>query len=297
MPSPLVSIAIPAYNSEATLPAAIQSIFAQTYTNWELIIIDDGSSDRTSEIVTMIADARVKVLRDGQNRGLPYRLNQATEASSGEFLFRMDADDLMHPERIEKQVRFLQSNPEIDLVGTAVATINKHNQITGIRGEESLRRTPKEIFKRGLFIHPTVAGRRSWFLKNPYNNAYRRGQDFELWCRTGNTLRAGLIREPLLFYRDGYSSASAYAVNAANARRVIWQLGPEQIGLLLSLRLIAERWTKQVIHSIASKLRFRHHLIRRRTRPLSAEQLRQLELALTVIRMTHVPGLAQSDRK
>lgn len=293
--SELVTIAIPTYNAERTLPSAIRSIFAQTYTNWELLILDDGSTDGSMELINGVTDRRVKVIRDGKNRGLPYRLNQATAESSGKILFRMDADDLMHPERVAKQVAYLKANPEIELVGTSIVTIDESNRITGVRGLGPLNCTPKEIFKGGLFVHPTVAGRRRWFKENPYNIDYRRGQDFELWCRTATHLRAALIPEPLLFYRDGFSSATAYAKNAANARRVIRRLGPKRIGIPLTIGLIAERWAKQIAHTLAARLNARHIIIQRRTRRVSEEELRTFESAISTILSTKVPGLESLD--
>src|SRR3954468_15780628 len=107
MASPRVTIGLPFVNSGETLPNAIRSVFAQTYDDWELILCDDGSTDISLEIARSVRDARVRVLSDGKNVGLPCRLNQIAAVARGEMLARMDADDLMHPNRIAAQVALL----------------------------------------------------------------------------------------------------------------------------------------------------------------------------------------------
>ena len=105
--SELVTIGLPFYNDRLTLELAIKSIFAQTYKNWELILVDDGSTDGSLNIAKKITDKRVRIISDEKNKGLIFRLNQIASLAKGKYLARMDADDLMQPTRIEKQVEFL----------------------------------------------------------------------------------------------------------------------------------------------------------------------------------------------
>ena len=114
-----VTIGIPFYNAKHTLADAIRSVFAQTFQDWELILADDGSTDGSAEIARMVDDPRVTVISDGMNRGLPYRLNKITELARADYIARMDADDLMHPERLTLQVQYLDANPAVDVVSTA----------------------------------------------------------------------------------------------------------------------------------------------------------------------------------
>ncbi|MGL5269675.1 MAG: glycosyltransferase family 2 protein, partial [Selenomonadaceae bacterium] len=113
-----VSIGLPFYNDEKTLRYTIQSILLQSYTDWELILLDDGSTDGSLAIAKSIKDKRVRVVSDNENKGLAVRLNEIANLANGQYLARMDADDLMHPDRIKEQVLFLEENPEIDVVGT-----------------------------------------------------------------------------------------------------------------------------------------------------------------------------------
>ena len=125
----IISIGIPFYNAEKYLEDAIFSVLAQTYEFWELILIDDGSSDNSLVIANMYAkkDSRIRVISDGMNKKLPYRLNQLIQESTGDFIARMDADDIMHPERLEKQLRFLETNKRYDLVSTGLVSIDNDN--------------------------------------------------------------------------------------------------------------------------------------------------------------------------
>ena len=123
--TPLVTVGLPMYNPGRFLDLAVRSVFAQTYDNWELIILDDGSTDGSLELARRIRDPRVNVFSDGKNRGLPYRLNQILDLASGQFIARMDADDLMHPERIERQGKHLLAYPEADAVTTGAILIDR----------------------------------------------------------------------------------------------------------------------------------------------------------------------------
>lgn len=129
----LVSIGLPVYNCEKTVLGTINSIISQTYENWELIIVDDGSSDTSLDVINSIKDARIKVYSDGENKGLPYRLNQIAKLAKGEYIARMDSDDLMHPERIAVQIKYLQGNPNIDLIGSGAYIINEQEKVLGQR--------------------------------------------------------------------------------------------------------------------------------------------------------------------
>ena len=112
---PYVTIGIPIYNAESTLIDAVRSVFAQTHKNWELILVDDGSTDRSLEIAKSIDDPRVTVYSDGENRKLAGRLNQLVSMAKHDFIARMDADDMMAPNRIETLLKILVNNDKYDL--------------------------------------------------------------------------------------------------------------------------------------------------------------------------------------
>ena len=109
---PLVSIVIPVYNGEKYLAECLDSVFAQTYSNWELVIINDGSSDGTENVILRYQDKRIKYLPNHTNKGIIFSLNRGLQESNGVYIARLDADDVALPSRIEKQVEFLTKNPE-----------------------------------------------------------------------------------------------------------------------------------------------------------------------------------------
>lgn len=175
----LVSIVIPVYNGEVYLRDAIQSVVNQTFQNWKLYLINDGSTDGSLVIMEEYAlrDARIKVIDDGQNKGLVTRLNQSVEIAVGKYYARMDADDIMYITRIEEQVTFLESHPDVDVLGTSIMIIDNNNDIVG---------SDMYTGEVNSFIHPTVMGKLEWFRSNPYCEWALRAEDMELWSRTAS---------------------------------------------------------------------------------------------------------------
>lgn len=195
----LVSIGIPFYNAEKYLAFAIQSVVDQSYENWELILVDDGSTDNSLKIAQDFAhrDARIRVICDGENRQLPYRLNQLIKESKGKFIARMDADDIMHPKRLENQLAILKSHADIDVLGTNAYVIDENNLVFGRRYKQT-----EGLKKVESFIHPSIMGKKSWFLDNLYDKKAIRIEDAELWYRTKQHSNFMITCEPLLFYRE-----------------------------------------------------------------------------------------------
>src|SRR5690606_319822 len=109
---------MPVFNGGPLLRVALASIVAQTFEDWELMLIDDGSTDGAVAALPQPLDARIRVLSDGTNQGLAARLNQAIAMARGPYFARMDQDDVAHPERLERQLRYMQDNPATDLLGT-----------------------------------------------------------------------------------------------------------------------------------------------------------------------------------
>lgn len=191
----LVTIAIPIYNADFYLSFAIQSVINQTYQNWELLLMEDGSTDSSLEIARQYAekDERIRVIKDGVNRGLIYRLNESIKMANGKYYARMDADDIMTVDRIEKELLYLQEHPEVDVVSSSIMTIDNKSNIIG---------SGYNFGKVASFIHPTVMGKTEWFRANPYAEWALRAEDFELWTRTCSKSCFHAIGKPLLFYRE-----------------------------------------------------------------------------------------------
>lgn len=196
MDNPLVSIAIPVFNAGKYLQYAIQSVLNQTYTNWELLIIDDGSSDNSLDISRSFTDDdRIEIRSDGKNIGLPARLNESVKWAKGKYYARMDADDIMHFQRIETQVNFLEDHPNVDVLGASMYSIDSNNNLM-------YKRSMDTKYETTVFIHPSVIGKTLWFLQNPYDTKMSKAQDIELWLRTEKYSIFYSSGDALMFYRE-----------------------------------------------------------------------------------------------
>ena len=260
----LVTIGIPFYNASEYLELAIRSILSQTYENWELILLDDGSSDNSVSIATKFdKDPRVRVICDYKNKGLSYRLNQISELAKGEYYARMDADDIMHPERIKIQVEYLLKNPDIDVVGASAITIDSNNRIIGLRGiVKNHDFSVKTILRKGLFIHPSIMGTTTWFKNNPYDEKAVRIEDLELWIASCDTSTFSLIDFTCLFYRDGGEpTLKKYITNSMSSFYVI-RKHRKKIGLFYSSSYFLGKITKMIVYMIADQFNLTERLVR-----------------------------------
>jgi len=287
-----VTIGIPFLNARRCLADAVRSVFAQTHDDWELLLIDDGSADGSIDVVRHLNDPRVRVLSDGSNRGLCVRLNQIASLAQGAYLARMDADDLMHPERIERQIRFLSANPDIDLVDTATFTVDDDLTPLGIRGDRPLDSRPEAVLRNGLLIHPTVMGRAEWFRGNPYDPVYVRAEDRELWSRTCGTTKFARLGEPMFFYREGLAgNLRNYLRTERTVRDILHRYGPPLVGARRTRLLVMRSRLKSMAYRIGTKLGLQGRLIKKRNRPLSAAEIQEGRRILSVIQSTAVSGL------
>jgi glycosyltransferase involved in cell wall biosynthesis len=222
---PFITVGLAFYNVEKTVASAVKSVLMQTYDNFELIIIDDGSTDHSFDVVQKLAeaDARIKVTRGEKNIGVGPRLNQITDMARGEYIVRMDADDMMLPNRIEKQMELLLADRNLDLIDCAAYIINERGEPVGRRKNNDISDlTLRKVLKsRTVFFHPTIIAKTAWFRKNRYNDDYKRGPDFELWCRTFGNTHYNRIEEPLFLYREGKVSIRNYEISAVSFRRTL----------------------------------------------------------------------------
>ena len=206
MKTPLVSVIMGIYNVAESLPTCIESILNQTYKNWELIMCDDCSTDNTYEIANSYAKkySNIKVIKNGKNMRLAYSLNQCLSMAKGEYIARMDADDICLPQRFEKQVEFLNNNKEFMVVGSALIPFDEN-------GEREVRKIKEypvaRDMKRGVtFFHPTIMMRKEAY--DQLNGYYvskrtRKGQDLDLWFRFyAEGFKGYNIQEPLLKYHE-----------------------------------------------------------------------------------------------
>jgi glycosyltransferase involved in cell wall biosynthesis len=209
---PTVSVIMSVYNQETTIAEAIESVIAQTYTDWEFIIIDDCSADRSLEIVKWYArqQDRIRVFENEHNMGLAASLNKGIKAAQGKYIARMDGDDFSYRERLEKQVAFMRENPDVDILGTGAELIEENGDTIAYKNlPETHYELVANIYKICPFFHSSVIIRQEFLERSGgYNERLRRGQDFDLWSRMWCQATFHNLQEPLIRYQtNSYKSS------------------------------------------------------------------------------------------
>lgn len=204
--SKYITIGISFYNDEKYLSLAIQSIIMQSFEHWELILVDDGSTDSSLRIARYFegVDDRIRVISDGENRKLPVRLNQIIKEANNNYIARMDADDIIHPDRLKIQMDFLEANPHFDLVSTGVVSIDNNNNVYGYRNVSEIISNFEKVEKSYPIVHASILARKSWYTRNLYDENRPRSQDYELWCRavSNQDLKIAILPDLLYYYRE-----------------------------------------------------------------------------------------------
>ncbi|MGH9419932.1 MAG: glycosyltransferase family 2 protein [Thermoanaerobaculia bacterium] len=214
MTTPPVTVLMCVYNGEAEVGEAIDSILAQSHRDFEFLIIDDGSTDATPGIIASYDDSRIRILRNPENRGLTYSLNAGLREARGPLVARQDADDISYPDRLSRQLAFLESNPEIAAVGTQFDSIDERGRRLRshlwMKCETSLGIRWQLMFENP-FVHTAVMFRRDVVLDRlgGYDERFRTNQDFELWSRLGLAYPLANLHESLVACRGRRLSLSA----------------------------------------------------------------------------------------
>lgn len=178
---PLVSVIMAEYNTEVNLlRQSIKSILEQEYKNFEFVIVDDCGKNNVEEIANEFGDSRIKILKNEKNSGLVYSLNRAIELSTGKYIARMDTDDYSYPERLKKQVEFLEKNPIYDVIGGNIDYYDGEN-IWGRSTNKGGLVKRKDILNSIPLCHPTIMGKREIFLDVGGYPEFKRCEDYALW--------------------------------------------------------------------------------------------------------------------
>lgn len=199
---PKISVLMPAYNAEKYIKEAIDSILAQTFSDFELIIIDDGSTDRTAEIVNDYSDSRIRFCPNEKNMGVAATLNRGLALASGEYIARMDADDISKEERFSKQVGYLDAHADIAVCGTSIELFCDGTVIGTRFPSTELEKLKEDLFFSCGIAHPSVMMRKAAILElGGYDPAFNGMEDYELWCRVAEKNKIAVLPEILFRYR------------------------------------------------------------------------------------------------
>jgi len=266
----LVTIGIPFFNSERSLRYAIKSVQNQTYNNLEIILINDGSTDNSLKIAQEMTnqDPRIIVI-------------QIIDIARGELIARMDADDMIHPERIEKQVKVLEENVLIDVVSTGMISLDEKFLPIGQRYCDHTKQNIFKVFKNGEgILHASLLAKSDWWRKNKYEEGFERAEDRELFTRTLKDSFYYNIPVPLYFYVDVPNmNLKKFLKSYHSERKALLKNWKGSISRINFIRLLIRSFAKEKIISLIFWLGIEKKIFLSKNRPIlkiDAENLKKI---------------------
>jgi glycosyltransferase involved in cell wall biosynthesis len=273
---PLVSVIMSMRNGASTVGAAVGSVLKQTLRDWEMIVIDNGSSDRSGAIVAGFDDPRIRLVREENTTVLAARLNQAVALSRGEFIARMDADDICFPERLDLQVARLLEDPRLDLIGCGAVVFTSEGKLVG---ELPVGLDHQDIVARPFvgfpLPHPTWCGRASWFRSNPYNAELGYAEDQDLLLRSFRHSRLGGLDRVLLGYRQDHLALKKLIPGRVTFAGSAWRNALATGEFIPALAGIADHAAKGMADVATLALGLHRQMQLRRLKPVSPAVVRE----------------------
>lgn len=274
VPAPSISVIMSALNAESTISAAINSVLQQSEGNFEFIILDDGSVDRTRSLIAGHPDPRIRLVAGTERLGLARRLNQGIAMARGEFVARMDADDISYPQRFERQLQFLRSRPAVDMVGSAVMAFRERGGAIGVmpvaQEHAEICAHPEAGF---ALAHPTWFGRIGFFRQFPYDETAMRAQDQELLMRAYRVARFANIPEILLAYRQEAVTVRHVLRGRYQYLKAMRKLLDEDGGRLRFAKGVALQIGRATAVTVLLSAGMEETVLQRRYRPADAQEL------------------------
>ncbi len=275
MTNPFISVLMSVYNSEKYLEESIESILNQTYTNFEFIIVNDGSTDNSLKIIQeyMAKDERI-VLISRENKGLPYSLNEGIKKARGKYIARMDADDISLSTRFEEQLRFMEENEDVGVCGTWAEVFGENRKSKLLKHPLVHDELKVRLLFSVCFAHPTVMMRKEVLVKHKlkYNLDYINAQDYELWSKISDVTKIANIPKVILRYRVSKNSITSitdtqkvelrYKLLSNVFKKYIYKLGIEnteqenRLHFIIGLneRIVKENIGFNFLHKYLTKL-------------------------------------------
>jgi glycosyltransferase involved in cell wall biosynthesis len=223
---PRISIILSFRDAGAGLDLALESLLWQTEEDWELIAIDDGSRDGSADQPSLHGDPRIRLVRHGHSAGLAVRLNEAVGLARGQYIARMDADDISFPQRLRVQADYLDVHRDVDLLASSVLMIDDAGRAIGLaRSPAAHAQLVRRAALHFPMPHPTWMGRAEWFRAHPYDARALKAQDQHLLYRSFRDSRFAAIEQPLLAYRYAKLSARKTLLGRYHFLRAVWAHG------------------------------------------------------------------------
>ncbi len=201
--TPSISVVLPCHNAEPYIREAVSSILAQSFSDFELIIVDDGSTDESPALVRQFSDSRIRLVENEVRLGIARTRNRGLDEARGKYIAVLDADDISHPLRLEKQVRFLDRNPDFGMVGSWIQTIDQHSARLPEKWKLGARPAaiPSILLFKNYFCHSAVMMRRLAIPSEGYDPGLSIGEDHDLWIKITRRWKARNLPQYLTSYR------------------------------------------------------------------------------------------------
>ncbi|WP_417910083.1 glycosyltransferase family 2 protein [Candidatus Electronema sp. PJ] len=281
---PKITVLLPVYNGERYLQETIASILGQSWHDFELLLVDDGSTDRTAEIIASFHDERIRVLKNPERLKLSGALNRGLQEAQGEYIARMDADDIALPQRLQRQLEYMELHPEIGFCGSAIGMFTQDNTKPRL---DIYPATTEAIRAYALFdcpfCHPTVFLRKNCLLEHNlwYDGSYYPTEDYELWNRAIDLFPTVNLEEVLLLYRIHSNSMTGSDWNNMDQQ---------------AARIIRRQLDKMGLHANEEDLLFHRNIGRGRSCALAqaSELLRAEAWLLRLLHGNQQTGLYQA---
>jgi len=291
MIQPLVSVMIPCYNATKSLPWTLASLLSQTYTNWECIIVDDGSRDNPKAIIDLIFDERIKFHRFEKNKGRGAARQQALDMAQGNYLCMLDADDWIYPWKIQRQVEFMDNNLEIAVLSSGMAIVDASNDIVGTRGHRSGQGNYTLFDNMQSPDAPTISFAPSMLRADiakefRFDTEFKVAEDKDFLLRILMENSYGVLHDVLYVYAEIESiTLDKITSSLSNNRRMYLKYltsFPTK-----SLKTYIASYTKEMIYRSAFLVGYGDHLINRRSSEPTAKQKEDFEIAYRIVMQTY----------
>ena len=273
-----VCVVIPFFDARETLRNAVFSVLNQSYHSWQLILLNDGSiDDSVDTIADLVDNDRVLLVSDNTNRGLIYRLNQMVKLTDAPFIARMDADDLMHPDRLRFQMEAFRTDPLLDIVSTGMAIMNGDYQVKGVRcvGRQP---TLRDFMRDGGLVHASCIFRRKFLETNKYNPNFVRAEDRELFLRAIPGVNYHCVTKPLYFCLEyNRFNRRRYQDSYRTERKVIRRHGPRLVGWPATVFYLVRSEIKSLLLYILEALVVADRITRRTSKGYSELEVSNLQ--------------------
>ena len=286
--NPLVSVLMPCYNAAATLELALASVRAQTYSNWECVLVDDGSVDRPYEVVDRLNDSRIRYVRLDTNRGRSHARALSTSMAKGDLLTMLDADDWIYPDKLDKQVHLLMADPSLAVLSTSMGVVDLNQRLVGVRGGGASAEA--EVFHGRLtkLQAPPMAFAPSMFRARDvrgltFNTNYSLGEDVDYLLRLILGRRYAIINDVEYIYTEWATLSLPKVLTGLSSIRQMFTTYNGRFPVR-SRYLAGKTWLKMPVYWAADRVGFWKRIVARRCRRPNAEEVKTFSQALDTVR-------------